>query len=441
LRTDASLRFEKKLPPITARTAVGRILTLFSVAGYEHKVVSRLSSAGDAKDRTRPVQLPSGYVARRAGAAISDEESAQILQSIGFGCQPRADGGLDVAIPPFRGEFDIAIPEDISEEVMRLYGYDRITPELPPAPVRPTPPHRPSQNHHRARRVLAEGHRFVEAQSYCWFDDGWLKEIGYKPPRQTLDIRNPLAPDRRHMRESLLPNLLAFVLQNRRHAETFRLYELGRLFWIDEQGERQESNELAGIAVDQRSTQPETEFRAVKGALDDIATAAGLGPLQFVRMQPTDAPWTATQATLEIRLGDHRVGAMGTLTAALRKKVLDSGNAVWFQLAIDELAGPLFPAVACRAPNVFPGSWQDFTFVWNTAKGYLELESLLGKFEHPTVQTLEFVTVYTPKGEAESKYSFRFQIGWPDRTISAEDIQSFRDAFLAFAESNGLRIA
>ena len=441
LRTDASLRFEKKLPPLYARTAVGRVLTLFSEAGYEHKVVSRFSFAGDVKDRPRRVTLPSGYVARRAGADISDDKSAEILESIGFTCESAADGGLNVAIPPFRGQFDIAIPEDISEEVMRLYGYDQITPQLPDAPVRPTPPHVPSLNHHRARRVLAEGHRFVETQSYCWFDDNWLKEIGYEPSRETLNIRNPLAPERRRMRESLLPNLLAFVPHNRRHADVYRLFELGRLFWIDGEGERQETNELAGVAVDQKASSPEAEFRAVRGALDDLATAAGIGSLDYVRTQPSHAPWTATQATLEILSSEQPVGSIGVLPATLRKKLLDSGHAVWFQLAIDELAGELFPAVDCKTPDVFPGSWQDFTFVWKTSTGYLELDALLRTFEHPTIRSLEFVTVYTPKGEEASKYSFRFQLGRPDRTITADDLQSFRNQFLDFAAKHSLQIA
>jgi phenylalanyl-tRNA synthetase beta chain len=348
---------------------------------------------------------------------------------------------LDVAVPAFRGEFDLSIPEDLSEEVMRLYGYNRITPQLPPAPVRSTSPHVRTLNHHRARRVLAEGHRFVEVQSYCWFDDGWLKEIGHTPSRNLLTIRNPLAMERSHMRDALLPNLLAFTLQNRRQADRYRLFELGRLFWIDAAGVKQESNELAGVAVDQKAGTPEAEFRAVRGALDDLATAAGVGPLEYARATPTGAPWTATQATLDIQLAGRGIGAMGVLPAALRRKLLDSGHAVWFSLAIDDLAGALFPATKYAVPASFPGSWQDFTFVWPTSRGFLELQQLLRGFDHPTVRELDFVTVYTPKGDVASKYSFRYQLGWPDRTISTDDLQSFRDAFLGFAAKNSLQIA
>lgn len=441
LRTDASLRFEKKLPPVYARTAVARILALFTEAGYDHRPVSRLSSAGDAQDQPRTIHLPPGYISRRAGVEIPDSTTTAILASIGFGCRPDAQGGLEVTVPPFRGRSDISIPEDVSEEVMRLYGYGRITPRLPDAPVRSTPPHVQTLNQHRARRVLAQGHGFIEVQSYCWFADDWLKAINYTPARQTLNIVNPLAPDRRRMRETLLPNLLAFVLQNRREADRFRLFELGRLFWIDAAGEKQESNELSGVAVDQTGASAEAEFRSVRGAIDDLATATGLAPLEYRRAAPGGPPWTATQATLDILREGRCVGQLGLLPTSLRKKVLDAGCAVWFTLAIDELAGPLFPAVNCRPAPVFPGSWQDFTFVWDVARGYDELRGLLQQYTHPALTELDFVTVYTPKGAATAKYTFRFLLGWPDRTISTEDIQSFRDGFLAFAKQRSLEMA
>ena len=363
------------------------------------------------------------------------------MQSIGFGCHAANGGELEVTVPPFRGEFDIAIPEDISEEVMRLYGYSRITPVLPPAPVRSTPPHLQTLNQHRARRVLAEGHRFVEVQSYCWTDDAWLKELGYTPPRGLLTIRNPLAIERSHMREALLPNLLAFVPQNRRHADRFRLFELGRLFWIDAAGQKQESNELTGVAVDQGASSAEVEFRSIRAAIDDLATAAGLAPLEYQREAVGGPPWTATQATQTIHHQGRPVGSLGVLPAGLRRKLLDSGHAVWFSLDIDALAGGLFPTVRYESPAVFPGSWQDFTFAWATTRGYAELRQLLGGFQHPTIRGLDFVTVFTPTGQTAGKYSFRYQLGRPDRTMSPDDLQSFREAFLAFAAHNSLQIA
>ncbi len=441
LRTDASLRFEKKLPPSYAYTAVGRVLKLFEQAGYEHRAVSRLSSAGDRRDQPRRISLPPGYIPRRAGAEISDETTTRILQSIGWECSPGANGGLEVVVPAFRGEFDISIPEDVSEEVMRLHGYDQITPQLPRAAIRSTPPNRQTLNQHRARRVLSEGHCFLEVQSYCWFGDDWLREIGYEPSQSTLNVRNPITVDNRRMRDHLLPNLLAFVRQNRRESDRFRLFELGRTFWIDAAGEKREANALAGVAVNQSGGSPEMEFRSLRAALEDLATTCGAGLIEFRRAPAGGAPWTATQATLELVLNGEVVGSMGLLQAPLRRKVLDAGTCVWFAINIDRLAGPLFPAVAYRSPPVFPGSWQDFTFDWRTGAGYGELHGLLCRYQHPTIRSLDFVTVFTPKGQDVSKYTFRFELGWPDRTISAEDLQDFREGFLKFAQSNALTIA
>jgi hypothetical protein len=110
-------------------------------------------------------------------------------------------------------------------------------------------------------------------------------------------------------------------------------------------------------------------------------------------------------------------------------------------LDIDRWSGPLFPAVAYRSPAIFQGSWQDFTFEWQTSAGYSELKTLLQRYVHPTIRGLDFVTVFMPKGQSASKYTFRFQLGWPDRTISADDLQSFREGFLGFAQQHSLTIA
>lgn len=435
LRTDASLRFEKKLPPVFCRTATGRILELFTQAGYEYKPVSRFSAVGDEGNRTRTITLAPGYFSRRAGAEIPDAEGGRILESIGFGCT-RDGEKLVVTVPPFRSIQDISIPEDISEEVMRLYGYDRITPRLPDAPIDSVVPNVPLRNHHRYRRVLAQAHEFAEVDNYCWYDEDWLKEIGYQPIRPTLDLVNAVAATR--MRESLIPNLLAAVHTNRKWTQRIRLFEVGKVFWMDGT-EKREENELAGIAVEQSSKDAGAEFRTVRGVLDDLATAAGVGPFTYTAATPTAAPWTRTTATTEIRAGRQVVGAMGVLPLALRKKVADAGVGVWFALRVDQLTGPLYPETKCRPIPVYPGSFQDFTIIAPSTTGYAGLEAILAGLAHPLLDSRSFIGVYTKPGAAESNYTFRFHIRHPEHTITAEEIDSFRAAVRALVSANGLR--
>src|SRR5256885_2285992 len=206
------------------------------------------------------------------------------------------------------------------------------------------------------RRVLSEGHGWIETQTYGWMADDWLAAVGFDPG-PTLTLRNPIANNRRRMRTTLVPNLLAVAKQNRKTHERFRIYELGRIFLM-RGAEKSEEDELAGVSVDTAAA--EQHFRMVRGALDDLVSAAGLPPLAGETATATAAPWMAAGSTLTLKLRGQIAGHMGVVPPLLRKEILDAGNAVWFSLRVAALAGEAYPAFESKTPPIYPHSWQDF---------------------------------------------------------------------------------
>ncbi len=441
LRTDASLRFEKKLPQVYARMAAGRILGELEAAGVQPRGTSRYSFVGDFRDQPRRIVVAPGWLARRAGAAIDDDVAAGILRGIDFAVSRAPDGSLLVDVPAFRGAADISIPEDISEEVMRLYGYENITPTPPLGPLAPTPFNAVNRSQHRARRVLSEGHGFIEVQTYGWFAGDWIARLGYTPARP-LVLRNPIAPTRNQMRDTLVPNLLAVANQNCRLRERFQVYELGRVFWIDEAGVKREDNHLAGVAVVQDGGDVADTFRRIRGALEDLAAVAARpalssGPVAAVPGEP----WTAEGHTLELRMGDEVVGHLGVLPRELVPHVLTGGHAVWFSLRMEPFQGEPFPSLRYVPTPTLPGSWQDFTFDWPVADGFAGLTRCLDGFTHPAVESRSLVAFYQPPRSRTGRYSLRYALRWPDRTPTPADLEGFRTAFLAFVEAQKLVLA
>ncbi len=440
LRTDSSLRFEKKPPPVYTRMAAGRILRLLREAGLGPQVESRYTAVGDFKDAPRTISLAPGWLAGRAGIALGDDVATGILHGIGLTVQRTPAGGLDVTVPAFRAVSDLATKEDISEEVFRLYGYDNFAPRPPDAPLRPVPPHASSRNQHSSRRVLAQAHGFVEVMTYSWHADDWLAELGYTPPSPLL-VRNPITPTRRQMRDTLVPNLLAAAHQNRNHAEQYRYFELGRTFWIDGVGEKREGDQLCAVVVDQSGGAPEGAIRALRSALSDLAAAASLAE---PTLTPCDSvpgqPWARKGRCLAVSIGGARVGELGLLPEDVSRKLLNAGHAAFLVLDAAALAGEVFPAPRYVAPAQFPGSWQDFTFVWPVARGYAGLVDVLDRFEHPMATTREFVTVWQGKQSPTANYSFRYLLGITDRTPTQADLDGFRAAFLEFVQREGLAL-
>jgi len=440
LRTEASQRFEKNQPPANARLAVARFLRLVEEAGVSPRVSSRFSVVGDLKEERRPLAVPARFLDAKAGERLPPDRVRAILDSLGFTAE--LDGETwRVGIPPHRSANDISIPDDIVEEVLRVHGYDNVTPRLPACPIDPVPANVPLTLEHRARRLLAAAHGFVEVHTYSWFDDTWLERLGFDPG-PTLVLKNPTAPHQARLRTTLVPNLLALVPLNRPHAERFRLFELGNASRPTADG-REQLTFLAGVSYGaSRAAGLEDHLRAVRGTLDDLASTLGSGRLAYAVATESRAPWQRPGQWLEVRCDGQVVGALGVLAGDVLSEVAQVGQVVWFELDVAALGGQAQPAVSFQSLPVYPGSWHDFSMLWLTGRGFAELEQTLDGFSHPLLRRREFLYRYTGKGlEAGlGSYTFRFVVGSADHTLSGDEIEGFRTALMRFLEAEGIAL-
>lgn len=445
LRTESAQRFEKSQPPANVELGVARILHLLEEAGAEPQVTGRFTVQGDLKNQFRPIRIPAGYVQKLAGAPIADQRVVSILQSLGFRAQVQGDGSLQVGIPPHRSERDISIAPDIVEEVLRIYGYNNIEPQMPTFPLQPLAVNKPLRLEHKVRRVLACGHRFTEVQSYAWMDDRWLERLGFEPARP-LRLKNPITQQTARLRTSLLPNLLALIDKNRVHHEAFRIFEIGHVYRADPDAAAGclETNRVAGISFDEsRRRSLEDHFLAIKGALEDVAGNLGSGGFAFRRAEQDSTPWHTPARSMAVTCGDTVLGSLGVLGGRLLEVVApEGGQVVWFELDLEQLAGSIYPQVRYCAPPVFPGSRQDFSLLWEVETGFAALEERLARFTHPLILRRQFLYAYKGKGlpEGTASYSYRYWIGARDRTITSEEIEQFRSALLDFLAGEGISL-
>jgi len=357
-------------------------------------------------------------------------------------------GILKVGVPPFRSQKDISIPEDIVEEVLRVYGFDNIPPVMPAVPIMPLHVEKPLKMEHKIRRVLTTAHQFLEVHNYIWFNDNWLKTFDYEPG-ETLVLKNPTSPETSRLRTTLIPNLLALVPKNRPFRESFRLFEIGRAFFQGKKdGECTERHHLGGVAF-QRAGAWEEFYLSVKSAVEDVLAACGM---QNVTMREpvsnSQALWQSPENYVSVCSGKKLLGTLGILDKGLTAKVCrEGGQIVWFELELDkitsgEIVNTLYPEVSFEEPPRYPLSWQDFSLLWKVEDGFGKLESILDRFNNSLVIRREFLVSYRGKGldKGTACYSFRFWIGSPEHTLSGDDIESFHQQFLAFIEKNNISL-
>jgi phenylalanyl-tRNA synthetase beta chain len=451
LKTDASQRYEKSQPPSNVKAGAARILKLIEESGADLKVLSRLTLDGDLQNEIRPIEIPVERMERLAGIRLPSKQILSILRSLGFTAEyqsrTRKEAVLVVGVPPFRSKKDISIPEDIIEEVLRVFGYDNIPPIMPEQAIKPLFIEKPLKMEHKIRRMLTAGHRFLEVHNYIWFNDLWLKTLGFEPV-ETLVLRNPTSPETSRLRTTLIPNLLALVPKNRPFRDSFRLFEIGRTFFsVGKVKECIECHHLAGIAF-QQSGSFEDFYLSIKSAVEDILSVSGVKAVRFIDEAQSGEtiagfPWKSPDCWVTVCAEENPIGHLGVLGKGLMNKISpEGGQIVWFDIELGKIIETLYPEVAFVEPPRYPLSWQDFSLVWSVNEGFDKLESILDGFRNPLIVRREFLLSYKGKGleKSTASYSFRFWIGSTDHTLSGEEIESFRQQFLVFIKEKNVAL-
>ncbi len=223
--TDAGQRFERGVDPATTVEHIEFLSgLLLSICG---------GRAGPVDDRItaiptpQPVRMRAGRARKVIGAPVSDDEMGKAFDRLGLAWE--RDGDTFVVTPPSY-RFDMQIEEDLIEEVVRLWGYERLPVRAPRAPVamRPVP---------EGRRTNAQLKRLVAARDYH-------EVINYSFVAGTLDaalggdapvrLLNPIAAQMDTMHTTLWAGLLENLRYNlNRQADRVRLFEVGRVYRRD----------------------------------------------------------------------------------------------------------------------------------------------------------------------------------------------------------------
>src|SRR2546422_9891159 len=227
LRTEASARFERALPPELALAGARRAASLIAelASGKVHR------EWADVYPRPRApvgVDLRPALIDEVLGTHVPLEEGESILKRLNFHVKVQGDGEWDVLPPVFR--LDVTIPEDLVEEVGRVYGYDRVPPTLPGRRHDRWTPLEPSVDRRLdvARDVLA-GAGCTESWNPALVSGQRLGDLRISPP--AMRVMNALSDDMDTLRTSLLPSLVDAAALNRdRGRLDIRVYEIAAAY-------------------------------------------------------------------------------------------------------------------------------------------------------------------------------------------------------------------
>jgi phenylalanyl-tRNA synthetase beta chain len=420
LRTEASLRFEKGLSPELGSPAVDRASALLAELADARAAASTDVYPGPLQEPV--IQLNTDRIERLLGVDIDVADATSILQRLEFKVAAR-DGSLQVRPPAFR--LDCAIPEDVVEEIGRIYGYDRLPSTLPGERTAVRDLYDGSDVDEVAREVLA-GREIDEAVTESLVSRSSTPEICLPgAPATLLRIDNPMAENRDALRRSLLPGLLqALAFNARQDREGARLFELGWVYWRTSSGGIDEPRVL-GLAAHVPSGGRDAavaELRAMQTTLSTVRDRLALRATDF---QPADAAGFHPGRVARIVQDGSLIGVVGEVHPAVLEQLDLPGRAIAAEVWFDRLTDGGRTPQAHPLPR-FPGVRRDLTVVITGQLAGNDLVQVIRQLGGYTLREVSMLAEYVgPQlGPDARSLSFRLFFQADDRTLTNEEVSS-----------------
>ncbi|HET8819033.1 MAG TPA: phenylalanine--tRNA ligase subunit beta, partial [Xanthomonadaceae bacterium] len=429
LHTDAGHRFERGVDPELPRQAieVATRLLVELAGGAPGPVVE--TALDEHLPKPAPILLRRTRLARVLGTHVADAEVERILRALGLRVDAVADGWQ--VLPPAR-RFDLAIEEDLIEEVARIHGYDAIPATLPGGATRLAAPTETRVAEGDVRRQLA-ARDYLEAIDYAFVDAALLEQ--WQAGEDAVALANPLSAELGVMRTRLLPGLVASLARNvARQQPRVRLFELGKVFHAAGNGDAPRETLRAaaaacGHAASEQWGVPErtVDFHDLKGDLESLAALSGAS-LEFRR---SPAPWGHPGRSADVLRDGQLLGWIGELHPRLRHALDLDQPVVAFELDLAPLLARPLPRAS--AISRYPSVRRDLAIVVPESVDWAALAVTVRQAAGPALQDLRLFDRYVGKGVESGFKSLAMALILQEesRTLTDRDVDAVVAAVMA----------
>jgi phenylalanyl-tRNA synthetase beta chain len=450
LSTEASRRFERGVDPVLAELASARAASLMMELGRASYVGT--STAGEVS-LLPAITLDPAYVGNRVGLEIDDETVREKLEIVG--CVVSKNGSqFEVTPPSWRVE--LLSQADLTEEVARNIGYDRIPSILPPR--RATSQLSPIQ---KRRRLLAQSlvsRGYAEVITFPFVNEDVVSRMGFKGPRAaSYKLANPMSEDTPWLRPHLMPGLLEAAKRNfGRGFKDFAIFEMGLIF-------KKSIEPEAGIFPEVGTRPSEKTIQDIFASVPSQLSFAGGALVGHVgteswKGKSRSYDWTDALAEVEIILTQMNLtwtvkasdlapwhpgrcaeflidGKPVAHAGELHPRVLnDFGlpprSSAW-SINLDAL--PPTPLVTPKPIVVMPAAVQDLALVVNSSVPSGDVEKALREGAGDLLESITLFDRYEAIGEGKVSLAFSMVFRASDRTLTAAEVSGFKDAAAACA--------
>ena len=434
LMSESSIRFERQVD------SCGCDLAASIAAALLQEVAGGMPSAGLVDLYPNPampceIVLHPARVRSLCGADITTDDMLRYLGRLGCDIAHGEDKGEEfiIVVPGTRPDLTREI--DLVEEILRLWGMDRVVPTLPAA-----------KNHAggltvdqlRMRKIgsVLRGCGLNETSTYCFADASDLSRLGMSEDGRgiAVEIINPLVADQSQMRRSIIPGLLRSVSYNLAHGiDNVALYEIGRVFFGDpEKSQPEEPTFVSAVMCgkwqeDGWNVRCEPlDFFDGKGVCEELISALRIQKVRFVPADPDKYTWLQPGRAAEIVVRGKVLGWVGNIHPLSLAHFDIDEDVIAFELDCKELLARAHRELPYEDIPVLPGVEVDLAIVVDEDVDYEMLSQRIKSAGGKYLDSVHLFDVYRDLvrvGKNKKSCAFNLVYRDPDKTLTTKQVE------------------
>jgi len=430
LKTDASWRFEHGLDPNLTELGINRAAELIQqIAGGE--IAKGLVDYYPKKISTKTIQLSLNDIEGMLGVKIPDKKIKDILTRLDFGVSKAGPQKIKVKIPTRR--LDILIPEDLIEEIGRVYGLEKI-PSLMPQVSLASPIRNLDIFWLNFIKNSLKEIGFFEAYNRSFINQKQADTFGYKSS-ELIELQNPPSADYQYLRPSLIINLLENVKQNQKFSQEVKIFELGKAFKNMKARTYQEKRMLVGVISQE-------DFYQLKGMIDLLFQRLGISNIWYDDYQASSEDsktcfWN-DKVCAEIKVDNQEIGFLGEISHKLLKDLKIKDKLLGFELDFEKLKEFASQESAYSPVSIYPAAVRDLAVLVPKKTKVVDVLNVINSSGGSLIRDIDLFDIYEGEEISGNQKNFAFHLIYQakDRTLKAKEIDQIQKKIIKALEKN-----
>lgn len=423
IHSDARYRFERGVDP--ASTIPGAWCAAKMIVDLCGGEIADMVITGKDIANKHKIKFDLTLVEKHTGVKIDQKQITEILQNLNFDC----DKNGTITTPSHR--FDVTLPHDLVEEVIRIHGYDKI-PTLTLPPVNPVQTGRDlvQKRHHIAQRLLA-ARGLTECVTWSFTDPKIAGLFGAQ--NDQLVLKNPISEDLSVMRPGLLPNLILATASNANKSNSnTRLFEIGPQFSSPAATDQPIviAGVLSGETAPRHWTQKNQSVSALHAKAECYAVieSCGLNPDQLSIDTNNVPAWYHPGRAASLKMGKNMVAVFGEIHPGVAKKMGIKNALVGFEIFLHNLPTPKAKKTTTKSfftPSPYQPVERDFAFIVDQNIPANDVVVAARKADKNLITRVDVFDLYEGDKIAPGKKSIAINVRLEpsQATLTDEDIQ------------------